>query len=145
MIYLQNTRVAINRPEDENKDFDWYFLNNGIATEKEGKYSDKTYVWSDEKLEDFEYETDIDGFLENVRKGKAKYFKIEKGLFSKRERLIFDNDWNEYESWYVEDIKRVDVLFKYTKTDMTMSEAEDVLDVEEYAKMVKSLGLKDYK
>ena len=144
MIYYQKTMVAINKPED--KSFYWHFLDDGIRSKKEDKHSDKEYVWSDEKLEDFKYEIDdIDAFLENVRKGKFKYFRIEKGLFNKRERLVFDNDWNKYESWYVEDIKRVDAWFSYTKTNMTMSEAERALDVEEYAKMIKSLGLNNLK
>jgi hypothetical protein len=132
--------VAINKPEDE--DFYWYFLNKGISSKNEDKYSDKEYIWSDEKLESFECEADIDKFLENVRNGKAKYFKIKKGLFSRREKLVYDNYWDEHESWYIDDIKRVDVWFSYTKEDMTMSEAEERLDVEEYAKMMKSLGLK---
>lgn len=135
--------VAINRPEDN--DFYWYFFNNGIRSNKEGKYSNKKYIWSDEKLENFEREVDIDRFLENVRNGKAKYFKIERGLFSRREKLVYDNYWDEHESWYIEDIKRMDAWFSYTKEDMTVDGARKCLDVEEYAKMVKSLGLKSWK
>ena len=141
MIYYQCTRVAINRPEDENENFDWYWLSDGIHSNQEGKYSKKKYVWSDEKLEDFEYKTDKDKALQYIRDGKAKHFKIKKKLFSDREYLVYDNEC--IDTWYLDEIERIDVRFKYEEINMTLDEARGRLDVEEYAKMMKGLGLKD--
>ena len=142
MIYYQCTRVAINRPEKG--DFDWYWLEEGIHTDDEKRYSEKKYIWSDEKLENFQYELNIDCFLERVRRGQFEYFKIRKRLFSGREYLVF-NGFHTYEIWYLDEIKRMDVKFYYEEQHITLDEAKSRLDVEEYAKMIKSLGLKDYK
>ena len=142
MIYYQKTMVAINRPEDENEKFTWYWLCSGIRSGIKDKFSKKEYIWSDEELEDFEGDTTVDKILNFIRNDKAEYFKIgERGLFNKRKVLVH-NKTDEYESWNLEDIKRVNIMFCYVKQSMTVDEARQKLDVEEYAKMIKSLGLK---
>lgn len=140
MIYYQCARVAINKPEDENEDFTWYWLEEGITSDNE-RHNEKKYIWSDEKLENFQHEINIDDFLESIRKDKAKYFKIKKKLFGGREYLVCDNGC--YKTWYLDEIKRMDVKFYYEEQHMTLDEAKKYLDVEEYAKMVKGLGLKE--
>lgn len=137
MIYYQCTRVAINKPEEGN--FDLYWLSEGIHSNQDGKYSKKKYVWSDEKLEDFSTEATKDKVLQYIRDGKAKFFKIKKKLFSGREYLVYNNEC--IDTWYLDKIERIDVLFKYKEVNMTLDEAKKYLDVEEYAKMVKGLGL----
>ena len=141
MIYYQCTRVAINRPEKG--DFDWYWLEEGIHTDDEKRYSEKKYIWSDEKLENFQYELNIDCFLERVRRGQFEYFEIRKKLFSGREYLVFNGF--TYKIWYLDEIERIDVKYYYLEQSMVLDKARECLDVEEYAKMIKSLGLKDYK
>lgn len=139
MIYLQCTRIAINKPEEG--DFSWYWLGNGIYSNREGKYSEKKYIWSNEELEDFRNEAPKDKVLNYIRKEKSELFKIKKKLFSGREYLVYNNECIDV--WYLDEIERIDVLFEYNEVNMTLDEARKYLDVEEYAKMIKSLGLKD--
>jgi hypothetical protein len=143
MIYLQCTRIAINRPEGENEDFDWYWLSDGIHSSQEGKYSKKKYVWSDEELKSFECKATKDKVLQYIRDGKAKYFKIKKKLFSGREYLVYENECRN--TWYLDEIERIDAWFKYGELNMAIDEVRERLDVEEYAKMMKGLGLNDLK
>lgn len=141
MIYYQKTMVTINMPEEG--EFRWYWISDGIRTKKEDKHSEKQYVWSDEELESFRCPVDKDDFLEKVRAGKFEFFSIKKKLFSGREYLEHNLYGSEYETWYLDEIDRVDVKFCYYKEQMTLDKARNYLDVEEYAKMVKSLGLKE--
>ena len=139
MIYYQCARVAINKPEEGS--FNWYWLSDGIHSDREGKYSGKKYIWSDEELEDFRYKATKDEILEYIRSGKAKLFKIKKKLFSGKECLVYNNEC--VDTWCLDEIERIDVWLKYGEQNMTIDEARECLDVEEYAKMMKSLGLKE--
>lgn len=141
MIYYQCTRVAINKPEEG--DFNWYWLEEGIHADDE-RYSEKKYIWSDEKLENFQCKLKIDCFLKRVREGQFEYFEIRKKLFSGREYLVF-NGFHTYEIWYLDEIERIDVKYYYSEQSMVLDKARERLDVEEYAKMMKRLGLKSWK
>ena len=137
MIYLQKTWAVIN---DENYR---YPISYGIL--KEGLYSKKKYVWLDEKptTEDIEYNGE--DFAEHIKRNNFDCWRVRKRLFRDKEYLEWNNHWDTRSTWDLDKIKKVTIKFEWTKKNMTIGEAEDVLDVEEYAKMIKGLGLKGYK
>ena len=134
MIYLQRTWAVVN---DENMK---YLISCGIL--KSDIYSEKKYIWSDEELATEDMEFSSKGFAEYIKRTDFKYWKVKKRLFKDKEYLEFDNHWDVRETWDLDKIEKVTVKFEWTKEDMTIGEAEETLDVEEYAKMMKGLGLK---
>lgn len=137
MIYKQVTWAVIN---DENIK---YPISYGIL--KTGIYSEKKYIWSDEKLTAESMEFSGKGFAEYIKRNNFKYWKVKKRLFKDKEYLEFNDHWDTRDTWDLDKIEKVTVQFEWEKEDMTMGEAEERLDVEEYAKMMKGLGLNELK
>ena len=137
MIYLQRTWAVIN---DENIK---YPISYGIL--KSGIYNEKKYIWSDEKPTTESIEFSGRRFAEYIKRNDFDYWKVKKRLFKDKEYLEFDNHWDTRDTWDLDKIEKVTIKFEWTKKDMTIGEAEDILDVEEYAKMMKGLGLKSWK
>ena len=133
MIYLQSTWAVVN---DENIK---YPISYGIL--KGSIYSEKKYIWSDEKPTTEDMEFSGDGFAEYIKRNDFSFWKVKKRLFKGKEYLEFDNHWDERNTWDLDKIEKVTIRFEWKKKDMTIGEAEGVLDVEEYAKMLKGLGL----
>jgi hypothetical protein len=137
MIYLQKTWAVIN---DENIK---YLISNGIL--KQSIYNEKKYIWSDEEPTTENMEYSGKGFAEYIKRTNFKYWRVKKRLFKDKEYLEFDNHWDKRDTWDLDKIEKVTIKFEWTEENMTIGEAEERLDVEEYAKMIKSLGLKSWK
>lgn len=137
MIYLQRTWAVIN---DENIK---YLISYGILLGD--IYSEKKYVWLDEKPTTKNMELNSEKFVEYIKRNDFNYWKIKKRLFRDKEYLEWDNHWDDRDTWDLDKIEKVTIKFEWKEQNMTIGEAEDVLDVEEYAKMLKGLGLKSYK
>ena len=137
MIYLQKTWAVIN---DENYR---YLISYGIL--KGGIYSKKEYIWSDEKPATENMEISGEEFAEYIKRNDFDNWKVKKRLFKDKEYLEWNNHWDDRDTWDLDKIEKVTIKFEWKEQNMTIGEAEDALDVEEYAKMIKSLGLKDYK
>ena len=137
MIYLQKTWAVIN---DENIK---YLISYGILLED--IYNEKKYVWLDEEPTTKKMELNSEKFAEYIKRNDFDYWKIKKRLFKDKEYLEWNNHWDDRDTWDLDKIEKVTIKFEWKEQNMTIGEAEDVLDVEEYAKMIKSLGLKDYK
>ena len=136
MIYLQRTWAVVNDEDIR------YLISYGIL--KSGVYSEKKYIWSDEEPNVESMEFSGEGFAEYIKRNNFKYWKVKKRLFKDKEYLEFDDGWDTRDTWDLDKIEKVTVKFEWKKKDMTMGEAEERLDVEEYAKMMKGLGLKNY-
>ncbi len=137
MIYLQKTWAVIN---DESIK---YPISYGILLED--IYSKKKYVWLDEEPTTKNMELNSEKFAEYIKRNDFDCWKIKKRLFKDKEYLEWDNHWDERATWDLDKIEKVTIKFEWTEQNMTIGKAEDVLDVEEYAKMLKGLGLKSYK
>ena len=133
MIYLQETWAAIN---DENIK---YPISYGIL--KGGIYNEKKYIWSDEKptTENIEYSSER--FAEYIKRNNFVNWRVKKRLFKNKEYLEWNNHWDTRDTWGLDKIEKVTIRFDWTPHNMTLDEAREHLDVEEYAKMVKSLRL----
>lgn len=137
MIYLQKTWAVIN--DERTK----YLISYGIL--KGGIYNEKKYIWSDKKPTTENIELSSKGFAEYIKRNDFDCWKVKKRLFKDKEYLEWNNHWDTRSTWDLDKIEKVTIKFEWLKKNMTISEAEDVLDVEEYAKMIKGLGLKGYK
>ena len=137
MIYLQRTWAVVNDEDIR------YLISYGIL--KMSVYSKKKYVWLDEKPTTETMEFSGKGFAEYIKRNDFVWWKVRKKLFKDKEYLEFDNGWDTRNTWDLDKIEKVTVQFEWKKEDMTMGEAEERLDVEEYAKMMKGLGLNEYK
>jgi len=137
MIYLQRTWAVVNNEDIR------YLISYGIL--KMSVYSKKKYVWLDEKPTTETMEFSGKGFAEYIKRNDFVWWKVRKKLFKDKEYLEFDNGWDTRNTWDLDKIEKVTVQFEWKKEDMTMGEAEERLDVEEYAKMMKGLGLNEYK
>jgi hypothetical protein len=133
MIYSQRTWAVVNDEDIR------YLISNGIL--KASIYSEKKYIWSDEELTTENMEFSGEGFAKYIKKTNFKYWKVKKKLFKGKEYLEFNDHWDTRNTWDLDKIEKVTVQFEWAKEDMTMGEAEERLDVEEYAKMMKGLGL----
>lgn len=137
MIYLQKTWAVIN--DERTK----YLISYGIL--KEDIYNEKKYIWSDEKPTTENVEFSGERFAEYIKRNDFDNWKVKKRLFKDKEYLEWNNHWDDRDTWDLDKIEKVTIKFEWKEQNMTIGEAEDTLDVEEYAKMIKSLGLKDYK
>jgi len=137
MIYLQRTWAVVNDEDIR------YLISYGIL--KMSVYSKKKYVWLDEKPTTETIEFSGKGFAKYIKRNDFVWWKVRKKLFKDKEYLEFDNGWDTRNTWDLDKIEKVTVQFEWKKEDMTMGEAEERLDVEEYAKMMKGLGLNEYK
>lgn len=137
MIYLQRTWAVIN---DENIK---YLISYGILLED--IYNEKKYVWLDEEPTTKNMELNSEKFAEYIKRNDFDYWKVKKRLFKDKEYLEWNNHWDKASTWDLDKIDKVTVKFEWTKKNMTVGEAENVLDIEEYAKMLKGLGLNSYK
>lgn len=135
MIYLQRTWAVIN---DENIK---YLISYGIL--KQGIYDEKKYIWSDEKPTTESIGFSGRRFADYIKKNDFDYWKVKKRLFKDKEYLKWNNHWDTRDIWDLDKIEKVTIKFEWTEENMSMSEAKDTLDVEEYAKMIKGLGLKE--
>ena len=137
MIYSQKTWAVIN---DEHVK---YLISYGIL--KDGIYNEKKYIWSDEKPTTESIEFSGRRFAEYIKRNDFDYWKVKKRLFKDKEYLEFSNDWDTRDTWDLDKIEKVTIKFEWKEENMTIGEAENILDVEEYAKMIKSLGLNNLK
>lgn len=137
MIYLQKTWAVIN--DERTK----YLISYGIL--KGGIYSKKEYIWSDEKPATENMEFSGEEFAEYIKRNDFDNWKVKKRLFKDKEYLEWNNHWDDRDTWDLDKIEKVTIKFEWKEQNMTIGEAEDTLDVEEYAKMLKGLGLKAYK
>lgn len=137
MIYLQRTWAVINDGNIK------YPISYGILLED--IYNEKKYVWLDEEPTTKSIELNNKEFSEYIRGNDFDWWKIKKRLFKDKEYLEWNNHWDKASTWDLDKIEKVTVKFEWTKQNMTVGEAENVLDIEEYAKMLKGLGLNSYK
>lgn len=135
MIYLQKTWAVIN---GENI---MRLISYGIL--KGDIYSDKKYIWADEKPTTENMGFSGEEFAEYIKRNDFNCWKVKKRLFKGKEYLEWNNHCDDRDTWDLDKIEKVTIKFEWKEQNMTIGEAEDTLDVEEYAKMLKGLGLKD--
>lgn len=137
MIYLQTTWAVINDGKYR------YRISYGIL--KGGIYSKKKYIWSNEEPTTENIEISGEEFAEYIKRNDFDYWEVKKRLFKDKEYLEWNNHWDDRDTWDLDKIEKVTIKFEWKEQNMTIGEAEDILDVEEYVKMLKGLGLKAYK
>ena len=137
MIYLQRTWAVIN---DENIK---YLISYGILLED--IYNEKKYVWLDEEPTTKKMELNSEKFAEYIKRNDFDNWKVKKRLFKDKEYLEWNNHWDDRDTWDLDKIEKVTIKFEWKEQNMTIGEAENELDIEEYAKMIKRLGLNNLK